>query len=117
MIIDGTTRYGGFFFMYPYNRLIVRRSWYLSTIDSSLYPKHSDDGRYPLRNKGKGRSSTQGESSGSEPVHGDGFKYEEAIVMPNKLAAWAFSFSCFAFFAFFFTSRLVSLSIEDMVFG
>jgi len=100
--------------MYPYNRLIVRRSWYLSTIDSSLYPKHSDDGRYPLRNKGKGRSSTQGEGSGSEPVHGDGFKYEEAIVMPNKLAAWAFSFSCFAFFAFFFTSRLASLSPEDM---
>jgi len=116
MIIDGTTRYGGFFFMYPYNRLIVRRSWYLSTIDSSLY-KHSDDERYPLRNKGKGRSSTQGQNSGFEPVHGDGFKYEEAIVMPNKLAAWAFSFSCFAFFAFFFTSRLVSLSPEDMVFS
>jgi len=97
--------------MYPYNRLIVRRSWYLSTIDSSLY-KHSEDGRYPLRNKGKGRSS-QGQTSGSEPVHGDGFKYEEAIVMPNKVAAWAFSFSCFAFFAFFFTSRLVRLNTEN----
>jgi hypothetical protein len=98
--------------MYPYNRLIVRRSWYLSTIDSSLYPKHSGDER---RNKGKGRSSMQGQSSGSEPVHGDGFKYEEAMVMPNKIAAWAFSFSCFAFFAFFFTSRLVSVSSEEMV--
>lgn len=93
--------------MYPYNRLIVRRSWYLSTIDSSLYQNHTDNERYPLRNKGKGKSS-QGKTSDSEPVHGDGFKYEEAIVMPNKITAWVFSFSCFAFFAFFFTSRLVS---------
>lgn len=102
--------------MYPYNRLIVRRSWYLSTIDSSLHSKHQDqdkDERYPLRNKGKGKGKGKGESQGEnengfEPVHGDSLEYEEAVVMPNQLVAWLFSFSCFSFFALFFTSRLVS---------
>jgi len=98
--------------MYPYNRLIVRRSWYLSTIDSSLYSKHDGDdengnGRYNTRNKGKGKGKTQG-GSDFEPVHGDKFEYEEAIVMPNQLVAWLFSFSCFSFFALFFTSSWVS---------
>jgi hypothetical protein len=92
--------------MYPYNRLIVRRSWYLSTIDSSLYSKHQDGERYHLRNKGKGKSQ---ESSKFEPVHGPGLEYEEAVVMPNKFLAWLFSFSCFSFFALFFTSSIVSL--------
>lgn len=113
MIIDGTTRYGGFFVMYPYNRLIVRRSWYLSTLDTSLYPKHQDDERYPLRSKGKGRASgANNNSTEKEPVHGDDLEYEEAITMPNQAVAWVFSFTIFSFFALFFTSRIVSLSLS-----
>jgi hypothetical protein len=113
MVIDGTLRYGGFFFMYPYNRLIVRRSYHLSRIDSSLYSKHEEEERYPLRSKGKGkgRISQAGGSDPNiraEPVHGDRLHYEEAIVMPNQITAFIFSFTVFSFFALFFTSRIVS---------
>lgn len=120
-VIDGAHRYGGFFFMYPYNRLIVRRSWFLSNINTSLFPRPEatevNQGRYALRNKGKARSSTSNttrqdpEDAGkaaSEPVHGDSFRYEEAVLMPSKAFAWLFSFVNFSFFALFFTSSIVS---------
>lgn len=114
-VIDGVHRYGGFFFMYPYNRLIVRRSWFLSGIDTSLFPRPSapeQGSRYALRNKGKGRSSSDQKESGGdkEPVHGDELQYEEAVIMPSKVWAWLFSFLNFSFFALFFTSSIVSSS-------
>jgi hypothetical protein len=97
--------------MYPYNRLIVRRSWYLSSLDTSLYPKHAkDEERYPVRSKGKGRASgANNDNVRPEPVHGDELEYEEAMVMPNQAVAWVFSFTIFSFFALYFTSSIVSL--------
>jgi hypothetical protein len=111
-VVDGVEKIGSFFFMYPYNRLIVRRSWHLSRMETSLVPKHGDQvdegGRYPLRNKGKGRTSGSSSSaSNQEPVHGDNLHYEEAIQMPNKYMAFLVSFSTFSFFAMFFLSSLV----------
>jgi len=112
-VVDGVEKIGSFFFMYPYNRLIVRRSWHLSRMETSLFPKHGDQGgeggRYPLRNKGKGRASGASSSPASkqEPVHGDNLHYEEAIQMPNKYMAFLVSFSTFSFFAMFFLSSLV----------
>ena len=55
-----TSRIGAFFFMYPYNRTIVRRSWFLS------------------RTAEAGGASAAGEK-GKEPVHGDSLQYEEAF--------------------------------------
>lgn len=111
-VIDGVEKIGSFFFMYPYNRLIVRRSWHLSRMETSLFPKHSDEGgeggRYPLRSKGKGRASGSSSPSSEEPVHGDNLHYEEAMQMPNKYMAFLVSLSTFSFFAMFFLSSLVS---------
>jgi hypothetical protein len=115
-VIDGVKRCGAFFFMYPFNRLIVRRSWYLSTVNTSLFPhaESKDDGGYSLRSRDKGKSKAAGSKQGAgeskiqaEPIHGDELHYEESIVMPNKPFAWLFSMTVFSVFALFFTSRIV----------
>ena len=125
-IVDGVKRTGAFFFMFPFNRLVVRRSWYLSTVNTALFPhpvsKHESEEGYSLRSKDKGKGKGKGKQTGArqssggagnggvldEPVHGDEMHYEEAIVMPNKPFAWLFSMTVFSFFALFFTSRIVS---------
>jgi hypothetical protein len=121
MTIDGVEKAGSFFFMFPYNRLIVRRSWHLSQMKTSLFPKHqsddSEEGRYPLRSKGKGRASKSGsrpntpaagETAQDEPVHGPEFQYEEALEMPSGYMAFLVSFGTFSFFAAFYLSGIVS---------
>lgn len=116
--IDGTERIGSFFFMYPYNRLIVRRSWHLSRLNTLLFPSHSDnkdqgDG-YALRSKGKGKGRTSGsaaksgENENQEPVHGDELQYQEAVRTPSGFMAFLISFTTFSFLGLFFLSSVVS---------
>jgi hypothetical protein len=116
--IDGTERIGSFFFMYPYNRLIVRRSWHLSRLNTSLFPSHSDnkdqgDG-YALRSKGKGKGRASGSSAqpsqneNQEPVHGDELQYQEAVRTPSGFMAFLISFTTFSFLGLFFLSSIVS---------
>lgn len=72
--------------MYPYNRTIVRRSWFLSRL-----------------NLGNGRDTT----SASEPRHGDKLVYKEALQMPSKVRATVFSYVAGLFLGLFFASGLV----------
>ena len=81
---------GSFFFMFPYNRCIVRRSWALSRLNpetlSSGPTKHTDD----------------------EPVHGGGFEYEEAMETGSRVTALLTSGLILLFGILMFGSKLVS---------
>lgn len=108
--------------MFPYNRLVVRRSWFLSGIDTSLFPRprssgdaETEDQRYSLRSKGKARQSNSEEGMQAEPVHGDELHYEEALLMPSRPFAGLVSFVVFSVFALFFTSRIVSRPHQDSI--
>lgn len=61
-----TSRIGAFFFMYPYNRTLVRRSWFLSRLDEAQQPSKASD-------------ANDGASGKKEPVHGPKLIYEEAM--------------------------------------
>ncbi|WVR09607.1 hypothetical protein IAU60_006679 [Kwoniella sp. DSM 27419] len=75
------TRFGSFFFMYPFNRCIIRRSAYLSTTSSA---------------------------SCEEPVHGQGMQYREALETgKSKFRSGLFSATIFFAFGLFFSSKLV----------
>lgn len=85
---------GSFFFMYPYNRCIVRRSWALSRLN----PKTLADG--PVKN-------------GDEPVHGGGLEYEEAMETGSRLMALLTSGLLVIFGVLFFGSRIVSVTCVE----
>ena len=78
---------GSFFFMYPYNRCIVRRSWALSRSDF----------------KAQGIPHARGK----EPVGGGGFVYDEAMEVGSKLQAFVVSSMLFVFGILFFGSKVV----------
>lgn len=52
--------------MYPYNRTLVRRSWFLSRLDEAQQPSKASD-------------ENDGASGKKEPVHGPKLIYEEAM--------------------------------------
>lgn len=82
---------GSFFFMWPYNRCIVRRSWALSRQNAQVL---SD------------RSLKVGKAK--EPVHGDDFSYEESMETGSTLKAYLISWVIMIFGLLFFGSSLVS---------
>jgi hypothetical protein len=87
---------GSFFFMYPYNRCIVRRSWFLSRLDtgvvsSSRQASHDND-----------------DEQDDEPRHGDGFEYREAMETGSTLKAMLISGASLLFGVLFFGCSLVS---------
>lgn len=81
---------GCFFFMFPFNRCIVRRSWSLSRSDV----KSLSD-----------RDVTPGE--GKEPVHGGGFTYEEVHVTGSRIKALLGTAALALFGTLFFGFSLV----------
>ena len=81
---------GSFFYMYPFNRCIVRRSWWLS--------------RLPTSSSAKSNASID---DLQEPKHGDEMVYKEAWEWPNSLMAYLASGIVFGFAGLFFASRWV----------
>lgn len=81
--------------MYPYNRCIVRRSWWLSRVSSSTFSE----------------SNQEAEDTG-EPRHGEELVYEESMQFPNRIMAGIFSSMVFGFVGLFFASSLVSLVLR-----
>jgi hypothetical protein len=82
---------GGFFFMFPFNRCIVRRSWALS----QLHPDVITDRALDIDEKSK------------EPVHGQDFTYEESYETGSKASALLLTGSVILFGILFFGSRVV----------
>ncbi|KAK8853397.1 hypothetical protein IAR55_004103 [Kwoniella newhampshirensis] len=77
-------RWASFFFMFPFNRTIVRRSQYLSALT-------------PART-----SSTESD----EPIHGEGMGYAEGLdIGAGRLGSGLASFGFFLFFGLFYTSK------------
>ncbi len=87
------TLFGSFFFMYPYNRCIVRRSWWLSRLPASSYASPTEKVEVDA------------------PKHGEEMVYREAMQMPSKFQAFILSSIVFGLFGLFFTSSLVSFPI------
>lgn len=79
---------GSFFFMYPYNRCVIRRSWWLSRLPSSSI-------------------TSSNETEGDEPRHIEGLVYRESMQMPNGFIAGVFSGVVFGFLGLFLASSLV----------
>ena len=82
---------GYFFFMFPFNRCIVRRSWDLSRWDVQSLAD---------------RELTPGE--GKEPVHGGGFMYEEVNVTGSRIKALIGTTALALFGTLFFGFSVVS---------
>ncbi|KAK1922219.1 Saccharopine dehydrogenase-domain-containing protein [Papiliotrema laurentii] len=81
---------GGFFFMFPFNRCIVRRSWALS----QLHPDVITDRALDIDEESK------------EPVHGQDFTYEESYETGSKASALLLTGSVILFGILFFGSRV-----------
>ena len=83
--------------MYPFNRCVVRRSWWLSQIPiSSLNPSKIliEDGK--------------------EPRHGAELVYDEAMQLPNRVMAAFVSGGFYVLLMFFFASSLVSYCVATV---
>ncbi|CAD6582714.1 MAG: hypothetical protein TREMPRED_003372 [Tremellales sp. Tagirdzhanova-0007] len=83
------TMTGSYFFMYPHNRCIVRRSWWLSRIPISSF-----------------LNSNASIGDSNEPKHGDEMVYRESLEWPNSLMAYLASGILFGFAGLFFASRV-----------
>nr|XP_018261104.1 uncharacterized protein I303_06825 [Kwoniella dejecticola CBS 10117]OBR83262.1 hypothetical protein I303_06825 [Kwoniella dejecticola CBS 10117] len=83
-------RYGSFFFMYPYNRTIVRRTQYLTNLFSGS------------------NSGLASDSGSSTPKYGKEMKYEESMdIGRGKIGSSIFSFCLFFVFGLFYASKLI----------
>ena len=78
--------------MYPYNRCIVRRSWFISRLNHSA----------------TSRSTTEEDST--EPIHGPDLVYEEAMQLGSRFQALIVSAGLMFVGLMMFGSRLVSLA-------
>ncbi|WWC91919.1 uncharacterized protein L201_006871 [Kwoniella dendrophila CBS 6074] len=86
-------RYGSFFFMYPYNRTIIRRSQYLSSILPSINNNNSNN---------------NGEEVQEQPKYGKKMNYEESWEMgKGKFRSCLFSLTVFLAFGLFFSSNII----------
>jgi hypothetical protein len=105
----GQTLYGAFFFMWPFNRIIVRRTQYLSRCLEARLPSGdltSADG-VPAESISV---PTQGMTDihSPEPVYGEEIEYAETWQKGSYLSALLFSLAQVVFFGVFFGSKLVS---------
>lgn len=97
-----TSRIGALFLMYPYNRTLVRRSWFLSRLAEAQAGGADADGN------GNAREDATG--VGKEPVHGDKLEYEEGMdVGGGRVVSALVTFGMGVFFGLFMASALVCL--------
>lgn len=98
--------------MFNFNRMIVRRSWHLSRLDTTLHGQAKVKGLKgddKLRQRRTQQDDSVGQAGGEdEPHHGEDFAYEEAMTMPSKFGARLLSVGLASFFILLVVSRLVS---------
>ncbi|WRT70025.1 uncharacterized protein IL334_007018 [Kwoniella shivajii] len=95
-------KFGSFFFMYPYNRTIIRRSQYLSTLSSS-------------RSIASSTSTSTSTSSENEPIHHDengsgagSMQYEESMnFRKGKIGSSLITLTLFFAFGLFYSSKII----------
>jgi hypothetical protein len=107
----GQTLYGAFFVMWPFNRIIVRRTQYLSRCLEARLPSGdltSADGvpveSISVPTQGKGMTDIHS----PEPVYGEEIEYAETWQKGSYLSALLFSLAQVVFFGVFFGSKVVS---------
>ncbi|WVF67310.1 hypothetical protein IAT40_002061 [Kwoniella sp. CBS 6097] len=94
-----TKRFASFFFMYPFNRTIIRRSAYLSTFNQAQSQAQT-----------QGETAAESESESNEPVHdlSKEMKYGEGMdTGRGKWGSELFSAGLFFAFGLFFGFKLV----------
>jgi hypothetical protein len=108
----GQSLYGAFFVMWPFNRIIVRRTQYLSRCLEARLPSGdlttADEvplESIPVPTQGKGMTGIHS----PEPVYGEEIEYAETWQKGSYLSALLFSLAQVVFFGVFFGSRVVSL--------
>ncbi|ORY31619.1 Saccharopine dehydrogenase-domain-containing protein [Naematelia encephala] len=91
---NNKTLHGAFFAMYPYNRCIIRRSWFLSRLSLARRssPPHS-------------KKPSGDDQSEQEPRHVDGLVYQEALQVPSRFWAVTATVAMGVFGLLFFTSK------------
>ncbi|RSH91460.1 hypothetical protein EHS25_009759 [Saitozyma podzolica] len=106
----GQTLYGAFFVMWPFNRIIVRRTQYLSRCLEARLPSGdlttADEvplESIPVPTQGKGTTGIHS----PEPVYGEEIEYAETWQKGSYLSALLFSLAQVVFFGVFFGSRVL----------